>query len=219
MRTILEIYAAYQIPPWLQLHQLRVAAVGKMVSERMAGVDAKSVIAACLLHDMGNILKFDLRPEAALAAMVPDGERDYWLSVQKQFRDKYGTNEHHATDAIVQEIGVSEYVRALINGMGFGKSADVVRGRNIELFAVEYADQRVGPQGVLSLEERIADGNRRYAGRYGQTTPTEVDRYLENIEALKDIERELMRLAGMSASEITDQSILPALEELRSFRI
>lgn len=219
MRTVLEIYDAYHIPPWLQEHQLRVAAVGKMVSDRIAGVDVASVIAACLLHDMGNILKFDLRPEAVLASMMPEGQRDHWLSVQKEFQEKYGTNEHHATDVIVREIGVSEVVRGLIHGMGFGKSAEVLHGGNIELCTVEYADQRVGPHGVLSLEERIADGNRRYAGKYGQTSPEEGDRYSENIEALKKIERELMRRANLEAEAITDQAILSIVEELRTFTV
>ena len=33
MRSTRDIYDEYRIPPWLQLHQLRVAAVGKMVCE------------------------------------------------------------------------------------------------------------------------------------------------------------------------------------------
>lgn len=219
MRTIIDIYEAYRIPSWLQAHQLRVAAVGKTVIERIQGSDISSVVTACLLHDMGNILKFDLTPTAALAAMVPEGERDYWRSVQREFQEKYGTDEHHATDEIVKEIGVSEVVRRLIQGMGFGKSAEVLRGRNIDLCVVEYADQRVGPQGVLSLDDRIADGNRRYAGKYGQTTPEEGERYLENIEALRTIEKELMHRANMDAKDITDDAILPVIEQLRGFSL
>ena len=67
--TILEIYEKYKIMPQLRTHMLRVAAVGKIVCDavnekvkqnRGEFVNTKNVVTACLLHDMGNIIKFDL---------------------------------------------------------------------------------------------------------------------------------------------------------------
>ena len=40
--------------PGLQLHQLRVAAVGKLICEHLKKpVRTKDVVVACLFHDMG----------------------------------------------------------------------------------------------------------------------------------------------------------------------
>jgi 5'-deoxynucleotidase YfbR-like HD superfamily hydrolase len=45
----------------LQLHQLRVAAVGQIICESIPDFDeTEEVVTTCLLHDMGNIIKFDL---------------------------------------------------------------------------------------------------------------------------------------------------------------
>lgn len=219
MRTIIEIYEAYHIPPWLQEHQLRVAAVGKLISERIVGVDVDSVVTACLLHDMGNILKFDLRPEAVLASMVPPEQRQYWISVQREFQEKYGTDEHLATDMIVQEVGATDVVRELIQKMGFSKASDALEGGNIQLCVVEYADKRVGPHGILSLEERMADVDRRYAERRSQKAADDSGRYLANIEAEREIERELMLRAGMNAEEISEESVFPVIKALRNFAL
>lgn len=219
MRTVSEVYEEYRIPPWLQLHQLRVAAVGKAVIEKIEGADARSVVMCCLFHDMGNILKFNLTPSAPLASMVPEGEREYWISVQKDFEAKYGKNEHHATEAIADEIGLPAAVRTLIKDMGFAKAASILRDGRPELFTVEYADQRVGPMGVLSLTERLTDGNRRYAGKYGQATPEEQARYAENVEALHGIERRLMELIEMKPEDINDALVAPSIEELRGYEV
>jgi hypothetical protein len=219
MRTVSEIYEHYRIPPWLQMHQLRVAAVGKTVAERIEGTDTSAVVLCCLFHDMGNILKFDLRSSAPLASMIPDGERAYWINVQKEYEAAYGSNEHRATEAIAREIGLPPVVLSLIRDMGFSKAASILQGSRLELFAVEYADQRVGPMGVLSLEDRLSDGNRRYAGRYGQATTEEQVPYKENVEALYCIEDRLMELAQMVPKAINDVSIAPTINELQSFRI
>ena len=84
MRTPREIYAEFKIMPNLQLHQLRVAAVGKLISEHFTvPVNVRDVVLACLFHDMGNILKFDLTqfPEFR----EPQGIL-YWEEVKKERR-------------------------------------------------------------------------------------------------------------------------------------
>ena len=60
--NIFNIYAKYKIPPQLQTHQLRVAAVAKTICEHLWPKlsDMRTIISTCLVHDMGNIIKFDL---------------------------------------------------------------------------------------------------------------------------------------------------------------
>jgi len=58
--TIQQIYDHYDIMPSLQLHMLRVTAVAAMIVESFnQPLDKNNIIKACLLHDMGNIVKFD----------------------------------------------------------------------------------------------------------------------------------------------------------------
>ncbi len=67
MKTVQQIYNDYNILPLLQLHQLRVAGVAKLITESITiPVDAQAVVLACLFHDMGNIIKADFTyfPEA-----------------------------------------------------------------------------------------------------------------------------------------------------------
>lgn len=174
---------------------------------------------ACLFHDMGNILKFDLTPTAALASMMPDGQREYWISVKSDFTAKYGKSEYDATAAIAKEVGLSDVVQQLIHGMGFSKAASLLDSGSFEQLAVEYADQRVGPWGVLSLDERLADGNKRYAGKYGQESDEERERYSENVAALKKIETKLMHAAEMRPEDLNDETLAASIEELKKFEI
>ena len=59
---ISEIYQKYQIPPHLQLHMYRVSAVAWTICDNFdEELDKIKIVAADLLHDMGNIIKFDLK--------------------------------------------------------------------------------------------------------------------------------------------------------------
>src|SRR3989344_1397907 len=116
---IIEIYKKYKIPPNLQEHQLRVAAVALTICDNFnSEIDKDSVIKAALLHDMGNIIKFDLSkfPEF----LEPEGI-EYWKRVKEEFRKKYGEDEHNATYEIAKEIGVNKFAFEIIQGYGFSK--------------------------------------------------------------------------------------------------
>ncbi len=59
--TIQQLYEKYEIMPNLQLHMYRVAAVAKMICDHFQKpINKQEVIITCLLHDIGNIIKFDL---------------------------------------------------------------------------------------------------------------------------------------------------------------
>ena len=84
---ISEIYRKYRIPPQLQLHQLRVASIAKYICDNLkVPVDIEEVVSADLLHDMGNIIKFDLSlfPEY----LEPEG-LEYWQGVKNDFHDLF----------------------------------------------------------------------------------------------------------------------------------
>ena len=211
MRNISSIYAQYEIMPNLREHQLRVAAVAKVICDNShVPVDAKTVIEACLLHDMGNILKFDLErfPQFTEKLGLP-----YWQGVKEKFRSRYGDDEHKATDKIGKELGVSHTTLSYIKSVGFIKAsvnADTVK---FEPKICCYADQRVGPFGVLPLAERLEEGRKR------KNSPTIVDRsFIElNIASLGKIEQQLFGYSDISPSDIDDLVVAPVVGELGDF--
>jgi 5'-deoxynucleotidase YfbR-like HD superfamily hydrolase len=84
----------------LQDHQLRVAAVASIICDSFDFlINKEKIIKVCLLHDMGNIIKFQLDYFPELNK--PEG-LEYWQNVQKEFIAKYGPNEHNATMKIMR---------------------------------------------------------------------------------------------------------------------
>src|SRR3989344_9124015 len=165
MKTPRQIYAEYKIMPSLALHQLRVAAVGKLICDNFRKpINTRDVVLACLFHDMGNIIKFDL-------ALFPDFLEslgiEYWQEVKEEFIAKYGQNEHVATRALVREIGVPASVIAIIEGVGFSKMKGILaQDSHYELKIVEYGDCRVSPRGVVPIRQRFQEGSKRYTHRH-----------------------------------------------------
>ena len=117
MNEISKIYEEYNIFNGLQNHMLRVAAVAQLICDSIdQEVERDNIISACLLHDMGNIIKSKLDKFPEL--LEPEG-LGYWTNVQNEFFEKYGRDEHHATMQIGKEVGVSEKTLMYMDLMGF----------------------------------------------------------------------------------------------------
>lgn len=212
--NILSLYERYKIMPTLGLHQLRVAAVAHALADSIGGaVDTGTVVRACLLHDMGNIIKFDLSyfPEFLEPHGLP-----YWQSVKDEYLVRYGADEHMATKEICREIGVSDPVLACLDAIGFSRLEEVGAG-TIEQRICCYADQRVGPHGVLLVSERLDEGRTRYAGREDKIIQSA--RFEELARALESLEQDLFSRARLAPGEITDASIAPLISELERFDV
>ena len=164
MRTAPDIYTEYRIPPWLQEHQLRVAAVGVLFA-RAAGADERPVALTGLFHDMGNILKMDLSGERDVAGAEAGTDVEEWRAVREDFRAKYGDDEHAAALAIGRGIGLPEAVIGMIDNMRFARTEWILKGAPLEMRIAKYADLRVAPYGIVPLDERLAEARERYRGR------------------------------------------------------
>jgi len=218
VRTAQEIYTEYKIMPSLQLHQLRVAAVGKTICDTFKQpLNTKAVILAGLFHDMGNIIKSDLTyfPEF----VEPEG-MGYWEKVKTDFIAKYGKDHHRANVVIGKEIGIPAESVALIDGVGFSKVADVVADPSFERKIMQYADMRVGPLGVLSLMERLEEGRARYTKTRTKRTYHETDEVFEHFSGTaKTLEEQILSESSLTPNDITDAAIGDTIEELRNFSV
>jgi hypothetical protein len=205
MRSVRDIYRDYKIMPSLAAHQFRVAGVACKIIEEFGAVDAATpfykneVVSACLLHDMGNILKFDL---ARFPEFLGSEGLAYWEGVKEEFAAKYGSNEHAATLTIAKEIGVSARTWKYIDAVGFSNAATVARSGSLEKMICCYADQRVSPRGVVSLDERFEDGARRYAGRVHRITNVEYASV--QIAALAEMEKQIFARTTIAPDAITE---------------
>lgn len=214
MKTIGEIYRDYDIMPNLALHQVRVAAVCAQISENLSlPTDIKSLVAAALIHDIANIIKFDLSyfPEFTEALGVM-----HWEGIKKKFIEKYGDDEHVATVLVAHELGVSQRVIELVDGVRFKKICEHKEGEDIEMKVLHYADCRVGPHGIVSLMERFRDGGERYKNHKNKVSGKERE---ANVSCAFLLEEEIMQNLPESKRIITDESIKPRILALESFTL
>lgn len=237
--TIQDIYTNYRITPSLQLHQLRVASVAKYLSDNIKQAQDQQIeiVLACLLHDMGNIIKFnmDLFPEF----FEPEG-RDYWKKVKQEFVNKYGSDEHVATMEIAQEVlqsachftlivaagdarptkntreGTfdSRRVIELIDAIGFSEAKQNAEQADFGRKIAAYSDMRVEPHGVTSLDARLADGNKRF--KLNKPGLSHHGFFAEMSGYLYTIEEQLFADVAFDPESITEQSIQPIILQLQT---
>jgi HD domain len=211
MKKITDIYRDYKTMPNLQLHQLRVAAVAKQICDSLdVPTDCDLIVTACLLHDMGNIIKFKLGyfPEF----LEPEG-LEYWKNVQDEYIKKYGHDEHHATLAITRELFGDKNISEIIDAVGFHNWSSTHENGTWNQKICTYADTRVAPYGVASLEERIEDAARRYRS----TSTTSETKRLSLYDSVRQIEKEIFAHSSIKPSDVTDESVKNIVEELKDF--
>lgn len=212
---ILEIYEKYKIMPQLQTHMLRVAGVAsRIVDNFQKPIDKNSIISACLLHDMGNIIKADLElfPE-----YLKDKGIQYWKSVQKEFVEKFGNSDHLATYKICKEVGIDSKIFNLIKGFGFAKTEETYKSQNIMRKICVYSDLRVSPHQVEPLEKRLEEARVRYLSKKKIIyTKEQFDKF---IPMWSEIEKQIFKYCRIKPAKITEEKVKPIIERLKDFEI
>lgn len=216
MAKITEIYEKYKIPPNLQLHQLRVAGVASLVCDSFdKPLDKNSIITACLLHDMGNIIKFNF--DVFPIEFYGTKGRTYWEKVKQEFIERYGENEHEATYKIIRELNISEKITYLVKAFGYVRSQDTLSSEDYELKIASYSDHRAGPHGILSMRQRHDDGRKRYV--LNKKARFDKDFFEARVSEWQKIEQQIFEHCKIRPEDITDENINPLVEELKSFEI
>ncbi len=217
--NITQIYTKYKIMPSLQLHMLRVAGVAQVICENFQNpklINAENIVIACLLHDMGNIIKFDLNLFPQF--LEPNGF-NYWKNVQDQFIDKYGTDEHIANYAIAKELGVSEQILKLVQSVGFSNSESNYYSDDFNCKISAYADFRVAPLGVDLLKNRLEDGRQRFKINKMHTYDPKKDKFEELVKFIEQIEAQIFEKCALEPAQITETLVLTKLDELKKLQL
>ena len=215
MKKISDIYQEYKIPPNLQRHMLWVAAVAVMICDNFdEPLPKEDIVTACLLHDMGNIVKYDMSIFPEL--LEPEGP-EYWKQIQVEFWNKYGKDDHQANLKIAKELGTSPNVIKLIDHIGFHNYCFLSRGNNFDLKITTYTDTRVDPHGVVSYDDRMEEARKRYQNREGYIFEEEERQKL--VACGKEVEKQIFAKCKIKPEDINKEAVKPIIESLKDFVI
>lgn len=198
-----QIYRKFGIPPNLREHMLRVAGVVAFIENHWSGkvsVDWGLTKKAALIHDLGNIVKFDLEKFPDFLGKEKKNI-EHWRKIQVKTIKKYGTDDHRATGQILKDLGVDQGLIKIIMSKSFGNSVKIKASGGWPLKILYYADLRTLPHGIGSLEERIADVRKRmpkYAARPD---------FEDLVGAGREIERQIQQNLRVPVSRINNVSV------------
>ena len=112
---------------------------------------------------------------------------------------------------MAKEIGASKRVQFLLANKVFHHNEYTVKGEDWELKIAAYSDQRIGPFGVLSLQERFKELKERYAKRENKNVNhPKIDIF---IICAFEIEKQLFSHVSLTENQINDVSIKRYIEE------
>lgn len=202
-----EIYTKYKIIPSLQLHMKRVASVAKVIADNLTvAVDTDNIVKAMLLHDMGNILKFNMTIYPDL--FMPEGV-DYWQRVKDEYTRRYGLDEHMATEEIAKELNVADRVFELLSAVGFSKSKANLETSDLSKKICCYSDQRVAIYGITDLITRLSEGRDRHKMNKGDK---EKDKFDEGVNNLIAIESQIFAQSKITPQYIDNEKVALVIE-------
>lgn len=118
--TTEEVYKQFGTPTNLQWHMLSVTSLICEVRDHWTGekIDWNDLITAGLLHDLGNVIKFNLdRFPNLLGDELP--RIDFWRQEQARLIEKYGNDDHEATGKMLDELGVEARIKDIIQTKSF----------------------------------------------------------------------------------------------------
>lgn len=208
--NIIEIYKKYHLPENLQMHMLRVAACSNLIIDNWNGqeIDKESIIRVSLLHDMGNIVKIS-------EDLSTDEE---FIRIRKKYLNKYGTNDYEINLEIGKQEGLTEKEIIILDGKRSRKNEETLKSDSYERKICAYCDQRVAPNGVVGIKERLEDAKIRYKSKpLSVWSNKEKANYL--IECSLGIEKQIMEHCKLKPEDINDNSIKTYIEQLRKFEI
>ena len=208
--NIIEIYKKYHLPENLQIHMLRVAACSNLIIDNWKGkeIDKEAIIRVCLLHDMGNMVK------------IPEdfSKNEEFIKIRKKYFDKYGTNDHEINLEIGKQEGLKEKEIIILDGKRSRKNEEILKSNSYEIKICAYCDQRVAPDGVVGIKERLEDAKIRYKCKpLSVWSNEEKANYL--IECSLGIEKQIMEHCKLRPENINDESIKTYVEELKNYEM
>lgn len=203
--NISHIYKTYNIPPSLQQHMLLVAGIGNIIAKEIPSCDIELVTALCMIHDMGNIVKFNVESDLSKKLSKQDNiSIEKIKKIQTNIKTKFGNEHHSATENIVQDFTNNKKIITLLKQLDFKNATHIAKQECIELQIALYADYRIGPFGLVSLQERFNDLHKRYHNRPEHKLNEQEVKQLQNAYSIieKELEKKISFLHTLTEKNI-----------------
>lgn len=213
-----QIYQRFNIPKNLAMHMLWVTSVGASAIENWRGteINKEDIISVLLLHDIGNVIKFELHSRQA-KNIYTEQELEKLLIIQNQMIALYGNNADIANISILKEIGVSEDIIQLLTNHSFDYLPSLLDSENWNEKIVFYADLRVAPLGIVPLKKRVEDLRERYSHRNQLWNDTTT--YSNWLSWSKGLEKQLNQQTSIDLEHLTLNDIEQKISDLSTFKI
>ena len=197
--TINDIYRKFYCTHNLQVHMIRTAKIAKLICQNLGPVkvDLERLMRACLVHDIGNTVKFDFDKYPDMIG-GDTGEIEYLRKKQKELIAKYSRDDHEATKKMLQEVGFDQSFIKIVLNKTYTNATRIKEGEDWFLKILLYSDQRSGPFGVLPLKDRLDEAHKRlikYRDRH--------DLY----DAALEIEKQIQANVEFDLNTIGDETI------------
>jgi len=148
-KEIRKLYKEYKVTENIIAHMEKVAKFALNLCEKFEKrghkIDKKSVISACLLHDVLRYCDFKT---------IPDKSPEIWAKIRKKYNE---IGHEKAMAKILKKNGHSK-IANLVEKHDFFKVDNL---KTIEEKIVFYSDKRVDHDKVVSLKKRFKEGRKR----------------------------------------------------------
>lgn len=213
---VANVYIRYKVPKNLQRHMLWVTSLGQHVCSNLKKkINRQAVLSALLLHDVGNLIKFDLR-EGVSFFDKEEQDLEYWLKVQREMIDKYGDNERLATIKIISEVSDDKKVIDLVESISLQDLSSVISSNDLDTKISVYCDFRVGIKKFVTIRERFEEIIKRYGDRsrfIGR------EKALEKRDMCLVLEKQIEKMARIDLSKLPEGKLIDDASKLLSFQI
>jgi len=140
---------------------LRTAALANIIIRKWVGVnvDKDSIIKTCAIHDIAKPMNFDLVKQAQFGMSEKDIGK--LKQLQKKLKTKYGDDEHRASALIAKDLGCNSNVIKFVNNLEWEYLPRLFKANDLDSLISIYCDMRIGPEGILTLQERLEELKKR----------------------------------------------------------
>lgn len=158
---ILDIYEKFHIDIPLRNHQLSVAAICLYLNEKAALETniSNNIVSAALLHDIGNMVK------GKSDKFIEGKDFEKWKKIEIDLRNQFGNDADTATSKMIDTLNLvnSEEIRKYIDLVGVKNLISKPKKFYSEInnIILPYADLRIAPSGIVSVETRLDEARRR----------------------------------------------------------
>jgi hypothetical protein len=216
--TTESIFERYHLPQLLQTHLWRTASLMELLLKHWRGpqVDASLLIETMLLHDLGNLVKFDLSDTTPIM-LLTQTELPMYRALQAEWHQKYGKVVDAVTVAFIKELRLKNgpIMSHIILNHASGTEATTVTQDDWIQKLCDYTDFRIAPHGLVTLKERFDDLGKRYATRAsGWETAAKV---AQKLNFFTTIETQLQAQIKLDLTQITAADLEP-LSRLKTHR-